>query len=86
MNILPNVENQLYKYKSIDLCSGVPGQILLDLYLNKPDEFSYEFIKKYEEGLQINLDKIIKKKNILLQDLEKDGKFEFRDIDCKHKK
>jgi len=81
MNILPNVSNQLYKYKSIDLCSGVSGQILIDLCLNKPEEFGDDFMKKYNEGFSTNIEKITKMKNALLTDLEKDGKFEFRDID-----
>ncbi len=81
MNILPNVSNQLYKYKSIDLCSGVPGQILIDLCLNKPQNFGEDFMKKYNEGLNSNNEKIIRLKNALLLDLDKDGKFEFRDID-----
>lgn len=81
MNILPTVSNQLYKYKSIDLCSGVPGQILVDLCLNKPQGFGEDFTKKYDEGLNKNNEKIIKMKKALLHDLEKDGKFEFRDID-----
>jgi hypothetical protein len=82
MNILPSVTNQLYKYKSIDLCSGVPGQILIDLCLNKVEGFGEEFSKKFNEGLNKNVEKIIKMKNALLHDLEKDGKFEFGDIDC----
>jgi hypothetical protein len=81
MNILPDVANQLYKYKSIDLCSGVSGQILIDLCLNKPEEFGEEFMKKYDEGFHLNIQKIIKLKNSLLNDLEKDSRFKFRDID-----
>jgi hypothetical protein len=30
MNLSPEVATQLYKYKSIDLCSGVPGQIFVN--------------------------------------------------------
>ena len=75
------MSNQLYKYKSIDLCSGVPGQILIDLCLNKPQGYGEDFLKNYNEGLNKNVEKIIKMKNSLLQDLENDGKFEFRDID-----
>ena len=81
MNILPTVSNQLYKYKSIDLCSGVPGQVLIDLCLNRPQGFGEDFTKKYDEGSNKNNEKIIKMKNALLLELEKDGKFEFRDID-----
>lgn len=83
MNILPSVTNQLYKFKSIELCSGIPGQILLDLCLNKPKGFGDEFTKKYNEGFNKNVEKIIRMKNSLLNDLQKDGKFEFRDIDGK---
>lgn len=81
MNISPNVSSQLYKYKSVDLCSNVPGQILIDLCLNKSEDFGEEFMKKYEAGLHQNMDKLIKMKNCLIEDLNKDGKFDFRDID-----
>jgi len=85
MNILPSVSNQIYKYKSIDLCSGVPGQILIDLCLNKSDDFGEDFLLKYDEGLNKNIEKIIQMKNTLIKELETDGKFEFRDIDGKIK-
>ena len=71
MNISPIVSNQLYKYKSIDLC------------LNKSHKFGKDFLEKYEKGLNQNIDKIINLKNVLIKDLEKDGRYEFRDIDGK---
>ena len=80
MNILPSVANQLYKYKSVDLCSNVPGQILVDLSLNKSEDFGPEFIQKYEAGLLQNIDKLMNMKNCLIEDLKKDGKFDFKDI------
>ncbi len=83
MNILEDITNQLYKYKSLDLCSGVPGQVLIDLCLNKSQEFGEEFTNKYIEGLNKNIEKLIKMKTLLINDLEKDGKLESRDIDGK---
>jgi len=54
LNIDKEVSMQLYKYKSIDLCSNVPGQIIMDLVLNPPtkEESDQGFAKEYEESVK----------------------------------
>jgi len=81
MNIPQSISNQLFKLKSLDLCSHVPGQILIDLCLNKPEDLGEELMRKYESGLTQNIDKLIKMKNYMIEELNKDGNFDFKDID-----
>lgn len=55
MNIDPHVKGQIYKHISMDICSGIPGQIMMDLTLTPPSLkdgfFSQEFIRRYNESI-----------------------------------
>lgn len=70
-NVDPEIKAQLVKYKSIDLCSSVPSQIVFDLVINK-SMFSIlgeDFKKSYEESIEESKD-IIAKKNTFLNKKE----------------
>lgn len=58
LNILPAVKSQLYKHISMDICSGLPGQIMMDLTLTPPSLeegiFSREFINKYKASIMLS--------------------------------
>jgi len=58
LNIDPDVKAQLYKHISMDICSGLPGQIVMDLTLSPPrlEEgiFSPEFIFKYKASIKLS--------------------------------
>lgn len=58
MNIQPDVKAQLYKHISMDICSALPGQIMMDLTLTPPSIeegiFSHEFINKYKASIRLS--------------------------------
>jgi len=58
LNILPDVKAQLYKHISMDICSGLPGQIMMDLTFNSPSLeesiFSHEFIHRYKASIKLS--------------------------------
>jgi aspartate/methionine/tyrosine aminotransferase len=52
LNIDNDVAKELYKFKSIDLCSALPGQIMIDLVVNPPVEFGADFMDKYNASIK----------------------------------
>jgi len=58
LNIKSDVKAQLYKHISMDICSALPGQIMMDLTLTPPtiEEgiFSREFIHKYRASIKLS--------------------------------
>jgi len=78
LNIDKEVTTQVYKYKSIDLCSNIPGQLVMDLVLSPPrtPEFGADFVEKYQASLdeskKENKEIVEKVRNILTKnkDLE----------------
>lgn len=58
LNILPEVKSQLYKHISMDICSALPGQIMMDLTLSPPSQedgiFSKDFIQKYNASIKLS--------------------------------
>lgn len=81
-NVDPQIKAQLIKYKSIDLCSSVPSQIIFDLVINK-SMFSIlgdEFKKNYESSIIQSKEIIIKKKTSLLNC--QNSNLELKDIDA----
>lgn len=58
LNIMPDVKAQLYKHISMDICSGLPGQIMMDLTLTPPSIeegiFSHEFIYRYKDSIKLS--------------------------------
>jgi aspartate/methionine/tyrosine aminotransferase len=83
MNIDDEVRLQLYKHISMDICSSVPGQIMLDLCLNPPssnDEIfkkRQSFIKKYESSLRLSKYKHRLMIEDVSRELKKNQLFEF---------
>ena len=74
MNIEAEVEKELYKFKSIDLCSNLPGQILIDLTLNGPREFSKEFQQKYYDSINLLNNNLKQTRDAILKTLKEDKK------------
>jgi aspartate/methionine/tyrosine aminotransferase len=58
LNITPEIKNQLYKHISMDICSGLPGQIMMDLTLTPPSMeegiFTPEFIQRYNASIRLS--------------------------------
>lgn len=59
-NLDQEVQTQLYKHVSLDICSSTPGQIMLDLSLNYPHisekifENKEDFVNKYYESMKLS--------------------------------
>lgn len=62
INIDPQVNAEIYKYKSIDLCSSIPSQIVFDLYFNQ-NMFNIlkdvNFENKYIDSIKSTKDKYL---------------------------
>ncbi len=60
LNILPEVKTQLYKHISMDICSGLPGQIMMDLTFTPPSKgegiFNNDFIDRYHSSIKFSKD------------------------------
>merc|ERR1719230_1146653 len=70
-NIHPDTKDEIYKSFSVNLCSNLPGQVMVDLMVNepKPGDASYESYKaeynKIFESLQRRALKLVKGLNSL---------------------
>ncbi len=62
MNLDPDVYKELYKHISMDICTSIPGQIVLDIVLNPPsiNELLYntEFLNNYFNSLEVSRKKL----------------------------
>lgn len=81
LNIDKKVADQIVKYKSIDLCSSIPSQIVFDLVMNRSmySVLGKSFKDKYEKEIDIIRDKLIFTKNNILKD--KSINVEINDVD-----
>ena len=81
VNIDPQVNAEIYKYKSIDLCSSVPSQVVFDMCINKNmfRLLGTEFKRKYDDSIVPIKQKLINTKDIILK--SKNENFEIGNID-----
>lgn len=81
VNIDPQVHNEIVKYKSIDLCSSIPSQIVFDLIMNRSmyKVLGKEFENKYEASIAYSKQKLINTKNNILN--KKSLYIDVKDID-----
>jgi len=53
LNVDESVQKELYKHISMDICSAVPGQIMLDLTFSTPETeiFGESFVNRFNESI-----------------------------------